>query len=78
MVYLTRYILLGEEEVKETHNHLKIIRNKTLNSKLVKQGFQLNSLTRKFESFALKYIHLWSKYGTDISSDDYLNSVFSS
>ena len=51
---------------------------KTLNSKLVKQGFQLNSLKHKFESFALKYIHLWSKYGTDITSDDYLNSVFCS
>ena len=31
---------------------------KLLNSKLVKQGFQLNSLKRKFESFALKYTGL--------------------
>ena len=47
-----------------------------LNTKLIKQGFEMESLKRKFQQFSSKYIHLWSKFGIDITSTDYLNSVF--
>lgn len=47
-----------------------------LNSKLSKQGFIVDTLKRKFQQFASKYIHLWSKFGEDIVSENYLNSIF--
>ena len=47
-----------------------------LNKKFIKQGFKIDSLKRKFNLFASKYIHLWSKFGIDITSPDYLNSIF--
>ena len=47
-----------------------------LNKKFIKQGFKIDSLKRKFNLFASKYIHLWSKFGIDVTSPDYLNSIF--
>ena len=47
-----------------------------LNKKLTKQGFVVDTLKRKFQLFASKYIHLWSKFGVDIVSENYLNSIF--
>ena len=47
-----------------------------LNKKLIKQGFLVDSLKRKFRQFASKYIHLWSKFGIDITSEVYLDSLF--
>ena len=47
-----------------------------LNNKLRKQGFLMETLKRKFKQFATKYIHLWSKFGKDIMSENYLNSIF--
>ena len=47
-----------------------------LNNKLRKQGFVVETLKRKFQQFSTKYIHLWSKFGEDITSENYLNSVF--
>ena len=48
----------------------------SLNNKLRKQGFVVQTLKRKFQQFATKYIHLWSKFGEDITSEDYLTSIF--
>ena len=48
-----------------------------LNKKFSKQGFSVDGLKRKFKQFASKYIHLWSKFGIDITSETYMNSVFS-
>ena len=47
-----------------------------LNWKLCQQGFVMDTLKRKFQKFASKYIHLWSKFGEDIVSENYLNSIF--
>ena len=47
-----------------------------LNNKLRKQGFVVETLKRKFQQFSTKYIHLWSKFGEDITSENYLNAVF--
>ena len=47
-----------------------------LNNKLSKQGFVMETLKRKFQQFSTKYIHLWSKSGEDIMSENYLNSIF--
>ena len=47
-----------------------------LNSKLSKQGYLMDTLKKKFQQFASKYIHLWSKFGTDIVSENYLSSIF--
>ena len=46
------------------------------NNKLRKQGFAMETLKRKFLQFSTKYIHLWSKFGEDITSENYLNSIF--
>ena len=48
----------------------------SLNNKLTKQGFVVQTLKRKFQQFATKYIHLWSKFGEDIMSENYLRSIF--
>ena len=47
-----------------------------LNKKLSKQGFVVDTLKQKFQLFASKYIHLWSKFGVDIVSENYMNSIF--
>ena len=47
-----------------------------LHEKLVKQGFDVISLKRKFHLFCSKYIHVWGKYGTDLLNDDVLNTLF--
>lgn len=46
------------------------------NIKFGNQGFVLETLKRKFQQFSMKYIHLWSKFGVDITSDNFLNSIF--
>ena len=47
-----------------------------LHEKLVKQGFDIISLKRKFQLFCSKYIHMWGKYGIDLLSEDVLNTLF--
>ena len=47
-----------------------------MNIKFCNQGFDINSLRKKFEIFCKKYIHMWAKLNCDISSDEVVHMLF--
>ena len=49
---------------------------KELNKKLMDQGFVMNTLKRKFKVFTNRYLHLWCKFGMDMTSSDFINDIF--
>ena len=49
---------------------------KEFNEKLVGHGYVLNSLKRKFKVFMNRYLHLWYKFGVDMTSNEFLTHIF--
>ena len=49
---------------------------KSLQSRLVKQGFSSYKLQDRFKTFANNNIYLWSKFGQDIRSEIVVNKIF--
>ena len=72
-VYMSQLIRLCQvtNESKSFTGQLK-----TLNEKLCNQGFDVVSLKRKFIQFSHRYLHLWCKFGIDITKNEFLNNFF--
>ena len=49
---------------------------KSLQSRLIKQGFSSYKLQDRFKTFANNNIYLWSKFGQDIRSEIVVNKIF--
>ena len=49
---------------------------KELNKKLIDQGYLRTTLERKFKVFTNRYLHLWCKFGVDMTSHDFINDIF--
>ena len=49
---------------------------KKLVSKLTNQMFNKNKLLNKYQEFCKLYIHIWARYGIDISKKEIITQIF--
>ena len=49
---------------------------KELNKKLIDQGYLRTTLEHKFKVITNRYLHLWCKFGVDMTSHDFINDIF--